>query len=385
MGKKRMAILYFSDYENWPMGGIISYLNGILPDLEKKYDLDIWGCKINNDPLKKLKINDKEYEIKSLGNIKTRKIIPNYIRYLWYTFIYAKKIENKNYDIIYFHGAPILYAYMKRVKKSKALIVYHQHGISQLNKIVMKIQYLAQSYADLNFVNSDLLTIKQHKEAMKKRYGEINYIQASGHVDKMKFKPCVNKEELKRKKQICKKTVLVYTGRLTEQKDPLIAIEAFNIYIKQYNDDAEFYIVGDGNLDMEIRNKIKQYNLEDKVHMIGSIQQAEVVEWLQCADLLIFPSKGEGMSMSVAEALACGVPTIAFNVVGVRGIVENNINGYLIEKRTSINLAKAINDGVVNIDKLSIGALVSSQKYDSGKVAKDIINVMESKFNEVNK
>ena len=119
--------------------------------------------------------------------------------------------------------------------------------------------------------------------------------------------------------------------------------------------------------------------------MIGSIQQAEVVEWLQCADLLIFPSKGEGMSMSVAEALACGVPTIAFNVVGVRGIVENNINGYLIEKRTSINLAKAINDGVVNIDKLSIGALVSSQKYDSGKVAKDIINVMESKFNEVNK
>lgn len=385
MSKKKMAVLYFSDYEKWPMGGIISYLNGILPELEEKYDLDIWGCKINNTPLNKLKINNREYSIKSLGNVKTKKVIPNYFRYIWYTFINAKKIEQENYDIIYFHGAPILYAYIKRVKKSQALLVYHQHGISQLNKLVMKIQYLAQRHADINFVNSDLLTIKEHKAWMTEKYGEINYIQASGHVDNMRFKPCINRHELRKKKQINEKNVLVYTGRLTEQKDPLIAIEAFKIYITEYNSDAAFYIIGGGDLDIKIREKIKQYNIEDKVYMVGTIKQDEVIEWLQCADLFIFPSRGEGMSMSVAEALACGVPTVAFNVVGVRGIVEDNFNGYLIKKRTANSLAKAIHDGIINRKQLSNGALVSSQKYNSVKVAQDIINNIEFKLNEGNK
>ena len=384
MKKKKMALLYFSDYNKWPMGGIISYLNGILPELEKKYDLDIWGCQIDNTPINKLKINDKEYDIKSLGTVKTKKIIPNYFRYLFYTFINAKRIEKNKYDIIYFHGAPILYAYMKRVKHSKSLIVYHQHGISKLNKFIMKIQYLAQSYADVNFVNSDLLTIEEHKKLMRDKYGEINFIQASGHVDNNKFKLCCNREELRRKKSINEKTILIYTGRLTEQKDPLIAIEAFNRYIMEYNNDALFYIIGGGELEGKIRDKIQEYNIGDKVHLVGTVQQDKVVEWLQCSDLFIFPSKGEGMSMSIAEALACGVPTVAFDVAGIRGIVENNLNGYLVNKRTDIDLAKAINNAIKNRDILSKGALLSAQKYNSRKVSEHIIKHIELSLNEVN-
>ena len=40
MKKKRMAILYYSDYENWPMGGMLNYILAILPYLEKKYEID---------------------------------------------------------------------------------------------------------------------------------------------------------------------------------------------------------------------------------------------------------------------------------------------------------------------------------------------------------
>ena len=78
MKKKRMAILYYSDYENWPMGGMLNYILAILPYLEKKYEIDIWGCSVDGKKLNNIKINGNEYKIHSLGNMKTKKLIPNY-------------------------------------------------------------------------------------------------------------------------------------------------------------------------------------------------------------------------------------------------------------------------------------------------------------------
>ena len=59
---------------------------------------------------------------------------------------------------------------------------------------------------------------------------------------------------------------------------------------------------------------------------------------MRVSDAFIFPSKGEGLSMSVSEAMSCGVPVIGFDVVGIREMIKHGVNGYLLNERSDSNL-----------------------------------------------
>lgn len=377
MKKKKMAILYFSNFDNWPMGGILNYILGILPYLENKYEIDIWGCSVDGKELNNIKVNDKEYEIHSLGNVKTKKIIPNYLRYFWYMIINSKKIEEKNYDILYFHGAPILYAYMKKIKKSKSLIVYHQHGLSCINKMVTKIQHKAQEYSDVNFVNSDLISIKEHQNKLARKGKSIEFIKAPGPVNVKKFFPVKDKEELRKKMNIKFNTVFLFTGRIVEWKDPLIALEAFNKYFQEYDNNSVLYFIGGGDLEERLRKRISELNLDNNVKMLGILPQDEICDWLRISDVFVFPSKGEGLSISVAEAISCGVPVIGFDVIGVRELVKDGFNGYLLNERNDGILYISMIKAIENIEVLRKNTLELVEEYSGEKVAKIIIDGIE--------
>lgn len=374
--KKRMAILYFSNYQNWPMGGILNYITGILPYLEKKYEIDIWGCTVNGKELEAVRVNGKEYKVHSLGNIKTKKIIPNYLRYIWYMMINANKIEKENYDILYFHGAPILYAYMKRIKKSKSIVVYHQHGLSCVNKFFTHIQYKAQQYADINFVNSDLISIEEHQKKFRNK--DIEFIKAPGPVDKKKFFPIEDKKLLREKMDIKFNTIFLFTGRIVEWKDPLLALEAFNKYFKEYNKDAALYFIGGGELEEKLRMRISQLDLDNNVKMLGVLKQEEIGDWLRISDIFVFPSKGEGLSISVGEAISCGIPTIGFNVIGVRELIQDNYNGYLLNDRNKEALAMAMVKATKNNDLLRKNTLNLVEEYSAEKIAEIVVNGIEN-------
>lgn len=383
MKKKRMAILYYSDYESWPMGGMLNYILAILPYLENKYEIDVWGCSIDGKRLNNIKINGNEYKIHSLGNMKTKKLIPNYLRYFWYTAINSTKIEEKNYDILYFHAAPVLYTYMKKIKKSKSLIVYHQHGLSCINRIFKRIQHKAQEYADINFVNSDLISIKNHQDKFNQKGKNIEFIQAPGPVNMNKFYPVKEKEKLRKKMDIKFNRVFLFTGRIVEWKDPLIALEAFNKYFNEYDKDSILYFIGDGDLQETLRERISKLKLDDNVKMLGVLSQDEISDWLRVSDAFIFPSKGEGLSMSVAEAMSCGVPVIGFDVIGVREMIKHGVNGYLLNERSDGNLFRYMIKTIENKNDLSKGALLSSQRYNSQSIANEIIKHIELNLNGV--
>ena len=69
--------------------------------------------------------------------------------------------------------------------------------------------------------------------------------------------------------------------------------------------------------------------LEENIRFLGN--QVNVRDYLIASDIYIMPSKFEGLSISCIEAMACGLPSILYNSPGLRDMITNDDNGFLIE------------------------------------------------------
>jgi len=118
-------------------------------------------------------------------------------------------------------------------------------------------------------------------------------------------------------------------GRLCEQKQPLtfvnIAHELVNVHGRR---DLFFAIIGDGELREATENAIKTHGLQDYVRITGYRHDVSAI--LRDTDLLVQPSRNEGLPIVALEAMAMRVPVI---ITKVGGLVEmiNGTNGVLVE------------------------------------------------------
>jgi glycosyltransferase involved in cell wall biosynthesis len=87
-------------------------------------------------------------------------------------------------------------------------------------------------------------------------------------------------------------------------------------------------IVGDGPLYPVLIQMIEQFALQDIVWMAGD--RKDVPELLQAMDIFVLPSLGEGISNTVLEAMASGLPVVATAVGGNIELVEEDFNGSLV-------------------------------------------------------
>ena len=105
-----------------------------------------------------------------------------------------------------------------------------------------------------------------------------------------------------------------HVGRFTNQKNHNFIIETmFRFFIKEPFADVKVILIGDGELEGKIKNKIKKYNMEDKFIFTGNIPNTN--EYYQAIDLFILPSKYEGLPLVGIEAQTACVPCIISNKV----------------------------------------------------------------------
>lgn len=127
------------------------------------------------------------------------------------------------------------------------------------------------------------------------------------------------------------KTVLT-AGRLTEQKNHKMLLNVFAEFSKQFPD-YHLYIFGRGELEIELAELIHSKQLEEKVTLRGFSD--ELYYELGKGGIYVSTSNWEGISNSLLEALAMGIPTIATDcpMGGARLCIEDGVNGYLIPPR----------------------------------------------------
>ncbi len=129
------------------------------------------------------------------------------------------------------------------------------------------------------------------------------------------------------------KKILISTGRLIERKGYHFLIEALE-GLAGY----ELQLVGDGNMREDLESLAREKGVD--VTFLGKREREELPAILQNADIFVLPSMNEGMSNSLLEAIACGLPVIVTDVGGSAEIVKGN--GYVVEKASAPALCDAL-------------------------------------------
>lgn len=134
---------------------------------------------------------------------------------------------------------------------------------------------------------------------------------------------------------------LVTTAELTPNKNILTAIKAVAAFNHTNPEQKVFYtIIGDGELNAELQEYVSTHNLKNEIHLAGYVPEARV--YLKAFDGFLLPSLKEGMPYALLEAGAAELPTIASNVGGIPEIIDDGVNGLLINPRDQKTIEAAL-------------------------------------------
>ena len=135
--------------------------------------------------------------------------------------------------------------------------------------------------------------------------------------------------------------LILYAARLTLQKQPIVALEAFEFAAKQIPD-VFMVIVGDGELLDEVRDKIKTLSSKNRIRLRSFYTDMPGV--YHASDVFILPSLWEGLPMALLEAMSMGKVVVATAVDGTKELIQHRQNGLLIDVSDSIssNLGRRI-------------------------------------------
>lgn len=89
-------------------------------------------------------------------------------------------------------------------------------------------------------------------------------------------------------------------------------------------------LVGTGVLKDKVRQKVKDLGLSSRVHFLGEISNIQIEEIMVQHDLMVLGSYTEGFPNVVLEALNVGLPVVTFKVGGVKGLIIDGFNGYVL-------------------------------------------------------
>ncbi|ELR96297.1 glycosyltransferase family 4 protein [Gloeocapsa sp. PCC 73106] len=130
---------------------------------------------------------------------------------------------------------------------------------------------------------------------------------------------------------------LLYLGRLAGVKGLPILFESI-ASLKTIFPDLVLNLVGDGEERAKLEAMVTELDIVNNVQFLGYQSQAEVRKRLQATDIYVLPSFAEGISVSLMEAMAAGVPVVTTQIAGVNELVDNGISGYIVPAGDAISL-----------------------------------------------
>jgi len=170
-------------------------------------------------------------------------------------------------------------------------------------------------------------------------------MQIYNGVDQTRFTPrSGNKPDLAPAGFLRRDTIVTGTvGRLAAVKDQATLVRAFSRLLTQQpenRDHLRLIIAGDGPERSRLQGLIKELKTEECVWITGD--RDDIPDILKSFDFFVLPSLGEGISNTILEAMATGLPIIATNVGGNPELVEEGVNGHLVPRGNHEALADSM-------------------------------------------
>lgn len=232
---------------------------------------------------------------------------------------YAKMNSHyfENYDLISTHStSPMLVAYNINMKSDIPFTITF-HG-TDINITPFKSDENLKLYSKIfekssaNFFVSKTLLNKGKN--INSTTSEKNYVLYNG-INFNDFKRSTDKriKALKNELNInCK--VVGFVGNLVDVKNVLLLPDVFKI-LRSKNAKISFVVIGGGILEKELQDRFTDLNIE--LSYYGRVDKSEIMDYYSLMDVLVLPSKNEGLPLVLLEAMACGVSCVGSNVGGI--------------------------------------------------------------------
>lgn len=257
--------------------------------------------------------------------------------------------DGNNYDAIHVHMVKNLAAMIGLLKPFlKPKVIAKVSGAWEFDGGVLDEKL---SSRPINIFKNKLIKRIDYLQAISKF--TMARLQAAGYpgnkikmipnaIDTRKFKNSNHRNNLQQ-------LHVVYTGRLRHVKGVDILIKAWaKVCDELKSDKPVLLIAGDGSQKEEIESLIDKLNLNDNVQLLGVV--SDIPKILDQSNLYVQPSRQEGLSNSVLEAMSAGLPIIATRVSGNEDIIRDGENGILVEPENPGELANAIIQLLIDAD-----------------------------------
>jgi glycosyltransferase involved in cell wall biosynthesis len=138
------------------------------------------------------------------------------------------------------------------------------------------------------------------------------------------------------------KTVFLWVGRLNANKDPLTVLKAFAPFSKTHPGAKLQMIYGTNEMEQEVKQFIKEQNLDSNVELTGRLKREELEKYYQAAQYFILGSHYEGSGYALCEAMACGCVPVVTNIDSFSAMLDDGNCGYLFEPGNSSQLLRIL-------------------------------------------
>ncbi|MFB7138224.1 glycosyltransferase family 4 protein [Gottfriedia sp. NPDC056225] len=255
------------------------------------------------------------------------------------------KIQQKfNYDIVHVH-TPIaaLYGRLLKVKFPKLKTIYTVHGFHFYKGAPIlnwgfyyPIERLMVHFTDkMITMNSE-----DYERAQKFKVKEAYKLNGVG-LDLGLYKPNnVEKNEIRRRLNIEKDDfVILMIAEINQNKNHKQVISAVEI-LRNKGINIKLICAGDGPLLFNLEKDINERGLEGNIQLLGF--REDINELIIACDIGILTSLREGLPRNIMELMACEKPVIGTNIRGVRDLVIDSKNGFLVNVNSPEETAKKI-------------------------------------------
>ena len=162
--------------------------------------------------------------------------------------------------------------------------------------------------------------------------------------------------------------IFCYVGRIVQDKGINELVEAFSKLVKEFSN-IKLFLIGDYEDKIDPILPITRQCIEQIQEIEFCGYQSDVRPWLLASDYFVLPSYREGFPNSVLEAGAMGLPCIVTNINGSNEIIENGINGEIVEPKDAEQLYRKMREWLLNPEKVE-------------EMAKNARGIVESKFEQ---
>jgi len=169
----------------------------------------------------------------------------------------------------------------------------------------------------------------------------------------------------------------VFIGRFHPQKGVLELIEIWKRVCKKKRD-AKLVMIGIGDLESEVKEKIRKYGLENNITLLGFKDGVEKLKIFKESKVVVHPAIYDSGGMAACEAMACGLPGVSFDLSVLRtyypkGMLKTPCYDL---KRFAQNIMKLLNDREL-YKKVSEDALAWAKEWDWDKRALELLTCLE--------